>query len=103
MTTNTAKIIDAFIQSVDTSNEYSLAELNKLLKEVYITKPKKINKKKEDEEPKKKREPSAYNKFVKAKVQILKQENSEIPAKELMTMASKLWKELSDEQKAEYK
>ena len=104
---NTEKTMDIFVKSVDIDNDYTLAELTKLLKEAYIgnDKPKKTNKKKEEKEgePKKKREPSAYNKYVKAKVPILKEENPEIPAKDLMTMAAKLWKELSDEEKAKYK
>jgi len=120
MDTNTENIINNFVKLVDTDNDYTLAELTKLLKDAYIgnDKHKETNKKKEkneevedeepkkkknEEEPKKKREPSAYNKYVKAKVPMLKEENPETPAKELMTMAAKLWKELSEEEKAKYK
>jgi len=104
---NTEKTMATFIKSVIIDNDYTLAELTKLLKDAYIgnDKPKKTNKKKEEkeEEPKKKREPSAYNKYVRAKVSILKEENPETPAKELMIMAAKLWKNLSEEEKALYK
>lgn len=124
----TTEIINKFVESIDTDNEYTLAELMQLLHlaygndEIGAIKPKKVKTDKavkpvkepkakktiktdhsDDDKVKVKRVPSAYNNFVKEKIVELKAEQPETPAKELMGLAAKLWKDLNDEEKATYK
>jgi hypothetical protein len=50
-----------------------------------------------------KREPSAYNKYVKERISALKIETPETSAKELMLTAASEWKQLSKEDQEKYK
>jgi hypothetical protein len=115
---STTEIINDFVNKVDTEKEYTLKELKDALDEVYKThaaankaekKQKKATKAtkaapKEDlVEPKAKRAPSAYNKFVKQRIQQLKQEQEGIPPKDLMKMAAAEWKNLTKQEQEEYK
>ncbi len=50
-----------------------------------------------------KREPSAYNKFVKERIEQLKVDKTDIPAKDLMKMAAAEWKNLSKQEQEVYK
>ena len=50
----------------------------------------------------KKRGPSAYNVFCKSERAVVKQENPEMSAKDIMSELGKRWKALSDEEKAVY-
>lgn len=123
----TTDIINAFQEKIDTSKSYNLAELKQFLTDAYKAskpvkskiakdsdesdeeKPKKIgrpaNKQKLDKDGnvKEKRAPTAYNKFMSERIKALKQENMETNAKDLMKMASLEWKELSQDEKDEYK
>ena len=101
-------IINEFTTLVDTEKEYTRAELSKMLTEVYrqITsgkpkktddKPKKKKSKKdnntdEEVEPKKKREPTAYNLFVKEQMSIVKDEYPDLNRQDLMKKVGELWK-----------
>ena len=85
---NTRKIVDAFTSSVDSTKEYSLDDLKKLLTEAF--KSTKKSKKGEGEE---KRQPSKYNIFVKEQMLKIKQENPTKDNKEIMSIAASLWKE----------
>ncbi len=118
---NTTEIMSEFAQLIDTEKEYSLKELKQMLTEVYKTKTVKKAIKKtdtsssdEDEKPKKrgrpakvsdkpKRAPSAYNKFVKERIEKLKTERPEVAAKDLMRVAASEWKELSKQEQESYK
>ncbi len=115
---STTEIINDFVNKIDTEKEYTLKELKDALDEVYKThaaankaekKQKKATKAtkaapKEDlVEPKAKRAPSAYNKFVKQRIQQLKQEQDGIAPKDLMKMAASEWKNLTKQQQEEYK
>jgi len=118
---NTTEIMAEFAQLIDTEKEYSLKELKEMLTEVYKTKTVKKAIKKvdtsssdEDEKPKKrgrpakvsdkpKRVPSAYNKFVKERIEKLKTERPEVAAKDLMRVAASEWKELSKQEQESYK
>ena len=73
-------------------------------------KPKKEKKVKDESKPK--RKPSAYNMFCKvkrpeAKEQVIKDmdlgDDDKIPTNEVMRMVAKMWSQLSDEEKAEFK
>lgn len=65
--------------------------------------PAKAKKLDKDGNPKEKRAPTAYNKFMSMKIKELKQENEETAASDLMKMASAVWKEMSQEEKDEFK
>jgi len=110
--TQTQMIINEFTTLVDTEKEYTRAELGKMLTEVYhqITsdkpkktddKPKKKKSKKENSddeaEPKKKREPTAYNLFVKEQMSIVKEKFPELNRQDLMRKISEMWKAQKDE------
>jgi hypothetical protein len=125
--TQTTEIVNEFVQLIDNDKEYDLKELKQMLSDVYKTKtPKKTTKKatkpeeqatttdSDDEKPKKrgrpakvsdkpKREPSAYNKYVKARIEALKKEQPETQAKDLMKIAASSWKTLSKEEQEVYK
>jgi len=107
MTTQTQKIIDEFSTLVDTEKEYTRNELGKMLTEVYrqITsdkpkksevKPKKNSKKNKDSdeetEPKKKREPTKYNIFVKEQMPLIKEEFPDLNRQDLMRKIGEMWK-----------
>ena len=87
-TTKTSTVLDTFVASIDNNKKYNLKELNKLLTDAY-------NHKKSPEAKKDavKKEPSAYNIYVKTKMIELKKENPALNAKELMKMAAAAWSE----------
>ena len=106
--TTTQQIINEFTTLVDTEKEYTRNELGKMLTEVYrqITsdkpkksddKPKKKKSKKEknsDEEvePKKKREPTLYNLFVKEQMSLIKEEFPDLSRQVLMKKVGEIWR-----------
>ena len=98
--TTTKQIVATFAENyADVEEEVSLVELKKKLSELYKTistgkKAKKTEKKVDEEaEPKKKREPTAYNTFMKEQMEILKESGSELNGKEKMQHIAKLWAE----------
>ena len=78
--TNIRKIINAFVNNVDNSKEYSLKELDKVLVESY-------------RENNVKRLPTAYNIYIKEKMAELKSANPTMTAKDLLQMAAAGWAE----------
>tara|TARA_B100001540_G_scaffold315818_1_gene344029 strand:+ start:718 stop:1023 length:306 start_codon:yes stop_codon:yes gene_type:complete len=96
--TSTQFVMKMFIDNVDTDKEYTRSELSKLLTMVYyqINSVKKNKKtKKEDNNdnvPKKKREPTAYNLFVKEKMPIIKEEFPDLSRQDLMRKVGEMWK-----------
>ena len=132
MTGITATIINEFVEQIDKDKEYDIKELKQILTDIYKAKtivPKKVKKNVEESEessededknnkrgrpvkPKKldkngnekaKREPSAYNKYVKQRILALKTEQPDTKAKELMMIAAGEWKNLSKEEQEQYK
>jgi len=114
--THTQKVINAFTTHVDTEKEYTRAELGKILTAVYHQivfdkpkktdddKPKKKKSKKEKDlddeaESKKKREPTAYNLFVKEQMSIVKEEFPELNRQDLMKKVGELWKAKKEQEK----
>ena len=102
--TTTQQIITTFTEQVDTNKEYTRAELGKLLTQVFNDlknegKPAKKEKKpkKEDGEEKKKREPTAYNLFVKEKMPLLKEEFPDLSRQDLMKKVGEIWKAKKEE------
>ena len=101
--TSTQFVMKMFIDNVDTDKEYTRSELSKLLTMVYyqINSVKKNKKtKKEDNNdnvPKKKREPTAYNLFVKEKMPIIKEEFPDLSRQDLMKKVGEMWKAQKDE------
>ena len=115
--TTTQQIINEFTTLVDTEKEYTRNELGKMLTEVYrqITsdkpkksddKPKKKKSKKEknsDEEvePKKKREPTLYNLFVKEQMPLIKEEFPDYSRQDLMRKIGEIWRAKKEEKEEE--
>jgi len=128
----TASIINEFVEQIDKDKEYDINELKQILTDIYKAKtaPKKSKKdtkksepssEEEDDKPKKqgrpvkpkkldkngnekaKREPSAYNKYVKQRIIALKTEQPETKAKDLMMIAAGEWKNLTKEEQEQYK
>ena len=113
--TITSDIVNQFATKVDTEKQYSRAELDKILTEVYqeitsynlfvlkipysntksfaLDKKKKTKKEKtENNEPKKKREPTVYNIFVKEQMPIIKDEFQDLSQQDLMRKIGEMWK-----------
>jgi hypothetical protein len=121
----TAEIINEFVALVLLDKDYQLKELKQMLADVYKTKTTKTKpiKKAEktadlsdsdEDKPKKrgrpakvsdkpKREPSAYNKFVKEQMEKLKTEQPDVVAKDRMKIAAAEWKNLTKEEQEAYK
>lgn len=123
----TAEIITEFSQQIDPTKEYTLKELKQILSDIYraqISKPKIVIEVPEedydDDKPKKrgrpakprldkyghekqKRAPSAYNNFVKQRINQLRTEQPTTPAKKLMKIAASSWKLLDKMEQEKYK
>lgn len=110
----TAQIVKDFADQVDTEKAYSLKELKDIIGEIYKTVGKPSKGKKttpvvsdEDDGPvakeKVKRAPSAYNNYVKKRISQLKTERSDVPPKELMTIAASEWRKLTKIEQEQYK
>jgi len=112
-----AKIIEKFSSAINDDTVRTITELKKILSDIYkevkvetvdsdsdndaSTKKRRRGSKKNADKPKK--APSAYNNFIKQKMQELKESDSSIPPKELMKVASGHWSKLSDDEKISYK
>ena len=113
--TTTQQFMTEFTALVDTEKEYTRSELGKLLTEVFhqINSGKKISKKDksdddkpktkkskktkskgsdDDAEPKKKREPTLYNLFVKEQMPLVKEEFPDLNRQDLMRKIGENWK-----------
>lgn len=131
--TDISTIVQKFNEEVDTNKEYTLKELKEILSAIYkkpkspkTTKTVKTNvilqknddsdddapkkrgrpriiKLDKDGNPKEKRPPSAYNKFVAEFIKEKKDEYEGKTAKELMSIAAAQWKVLSQDDKDAYK
>jgi hypothetical protein len=71
--------------------------------EEHVDTLKKSKKEKAGALPKKKREPTPYNKFIGETMKALKTENPSTSGKEIMKMAMDQWKAMSESEKAEYR
>lgn len=89
----TKKMLDTFVSNIDTTKEYSLEEVKKILTESYksVKKTKKVK-----SEGAEKRQPSKYNLFVKEQMIKIKLENPSKDNKEIMSMAASQWKEYKE-------
>ena len=105
--TTTQQILTTFTTKVDMEKEYTRSELGKMLTEVFkeiregekgekkVRKTKKV--KTEEGSEKKKREPTAYNLFVKETISVVKEENPEMSRQDLMREVGRMWKEKKEE------
>jgi hypothetical protein len=126
---STTEIINEFVSLVDTDKVYSLKELKDVLSEIYkaksngakkstkktkvakdtsdvssdeeIEKDKKKTTKKDANKPKK--APSAYNNYVKIRIEQLKVERKDVAPRDLMKLAAADWKQLDKQTQATYK
>ena len=106
--TTTQQILTTFTTKVDLEKEYTSSELRKMLTEVFkeiregekeekkARKTKKV--KREEGEEKKKREPTAYNLFVKETMPVVKEENPNMSRQDLMREVGRMWKEKKGEE-----
>jgi hypothetical protein len=120
----TSEIIAEFVNLVDNDKDYQLKELKQMLADVYKTKTAKKKTPKttdndsssdDEDKPKKKRgrpakvsdkpkrEPSAYNKYVKERMEQIKTDQPEVLAKDRMKMAAADWKNLTKQEQEAYK
>ena len=124
----TAEIINEFVNLIEHDKDYQLKELKQMLADIYKTKTAKKSTKKveiaavvnnnsdtdDEDKPKKrgrpakvnnkpKRAPSAYNKYVKERIEKLKAEQPNVAAKDLLKIAAGEWSALTQEQKDAYK
>jgi hypothetical protein len=121
----TSEILNEFVNLIDNDKEYELKELKQILAEVYKTKTAKKKTPKaaktdtssdsDEDKPKKKRggpakvsdkpkrEPSAYNKYVKERMEQIKTQQPDVVAKDRMKMAAADWKNLTKEEQDAYK
>lgn len=105
--TTTQQILTTFTTKVDMEKEYTRSELGKMLTEVFKEiregekGEKKVRKKvkKEEGEEKRKREPTAYNLYVKETMSVIKEENPEMSRQDLMREVGRMWKEKKGEEK----
>jgi len=95
--TTTEQIITTFTEQVDTSKEYTRVELSKMLTEIYNNL--KGKKAKGNGEEKKKKEPSAYNLYLKEQMSVVKEEFPDLSGRELMKKIGKMWKEKKEKEK----
>lgn len=113
-------VLKDFNEKINTKNDYSLEQLQTILDISYNKhvdeesdddddQPKKrgrpVNKPKLDKngEPKKKREPTAYNNFIKIKIQEIKSSNSDVKYNKLLPMVAEIWNKMTDDEKKQYK
>ena len=106
--TTTERILTTFTSKVEMDKEYTRSELAKMLTEVFKEiregekgekKTRKKAKKEEGGEEKKKREPTAYNLYVKATMGVVKEENPEMSRQDLMREVGRMWKKKKEEEK----
>ena len=99
--TTTQQILTTFTSKVEIDKEYTRGELAKMLTEVFkeIREGEKGRKKVKKEEggEKKKREPTAYNLFVKERMSVVKEDNPEMSRQDLMREVGRMWKERKEE------
>ena len=103
--TTTEQILTTFTSKVDMEKEYTRSELGKMLTEVFKEiregekgeKKAKKKVKKEEGEEKKKREPTAYNLFVKERMLVVKEDNPEMSRQDLMREVGRMWRERKEE------
>ena len=88
------------LASIDEADEANESDNDKPKKRGRPAKGPKLDK---NGNEKAKREPSAYNKYVKERISALKTEKPETPAKELMLIAASEWKQLTKQEQEQYK
>lgn len=106
VTTVTGQIIEEFVAVVDKDVIYNLTELKAIIADIYREKnnnKRVVKKSSSNSEDKPKRKPSAYNIYIKTRVAELRLEQPNTPPKLFMSMAASEWKNLSDEDKIDYK
>jgi len=99
--TTTSNIVNEFVNIVDNDKVYDLKELKTILGEIYKTKTSAAKKTKG--EKKAKRAPTSYNIFIGTNIKKMRTEDPSLTAKEAMKKAGAKWKEMSDDEKNEYK
>jgi hypothetical protein len=120
MTTNTATIVNEFVNTVGNDKEYTLKELKDILGVVYnankatkaaapkaakVKPAKAANADKADAADKPKKAPSAYNIYIKHAIAKLKADeaNKELSNIDCLKKAASTWKTLTKQEQEQYK
>jgi hypothetical protein len=83
------QVVDKFKSSIDTTNDYSIKDLTKILEGVY----KEVYGNKKRNSGGEKKPPSAYNLFVKGEIEKIKTEGlPDVDPKDYMRIAAQRWK-----------
>ena len=105
---STEIVMNEFSTLIDNEKEYSLAEFKKIFADVYknaYKKEKKTKAKKSDDEenPKEKKPPTAYNIFVKEQRVIIKEQGlyPDLNSREIMSKIGELWTRKKEEAKSD--
>jgi hypothetical protein len=105
----TIKVMNEFKNTINEDNVYDLKELKILLtnsfnnvayEEKNANKTKKTRNNNGEQKPK--RAPTAYNNFISFKIKEIRANDKSITAKEAMSKAAAVWKEMSEEEKKMY-
>jgi hypothetical protein len=101
---NTYNIMSEFNNEVDCTKAYSFKELSEVLRQIFSANPemKKLNNTKKVNDTKK-RKPSAYNNYIKIRMNALKIEDPGRSGNENMSMARSEWRNFTQDQKDTYK
>jgi len=129
----TADIVTEFVSRIENNKDYNLRELKTMLSHVYKAKTAKPKIPKvvktpdapkvvataassddDEDKPRKRgrpakvstrpsREPTAYNKYIKQRIEALKIEKPDVSAKDLLMVAASDWNSLTKEEKETYK
>lgn len=122
---STREIVDEFVSLIEQDKAYSLKELKDILGEIYKTKTKPVKTAKpvktgkaakakkdeadmavsDEEKPvvKAKKAPSAYNNFIKKRIEQLKIERTDLAPRDLLKHAAGEWKQLDKAEQEKYK
>jgi hypothetical protein len=95
---HTYNIMNEFNNEIDCTKAYSFKELSEVLKQIFSANP---DAKKQNDT--KKRKPSAYNNYIKIRMNALKIEYPDRPGNENMAIARSEWRNFSQDQKETYK
>lgn len=89
------QVLNKFTNVVDTNNDYSIKDLNKILDAVY----KEVYTGKKKSSTGEKKPPSKYNLFIKSEIEKIKQEGLPgVDPKDYMKIAAQRWKTKTPEQ-----
>ncbi len=89
------QVLNKFTNTLDTKNDYTIKDLNKILDAIY----KEVYNGKKKSATGEKKPPSKYNLFIKSEIEKIKQEKiPDVDPKDYMKIAAQRWKTRTPEQ-----